>query len=232
MVAQSKGPKSLWWFEPRWSFRPRLKRELTGLVQFKLWLRVLAVVILLTVLLAYALKRKMPNLEFDWERNLAASIGLLIASIGCFAGLMWFIPPTIRIDSKGISRQFGQQVYWLLRPEIRRVTIDITDPSRPFLNVETMAKKTLECGFGPKVSPEALATFLRKKFPEETKNLTLQQALEDLNRRDTYDSTREISPLKQAPDAFLVDTSDLTVDEIVFKILEHKDTLKTPFGHP
>lgn len=72
---------------------------------------------------------------------------------------------------------------------------------------------------------------LRKKFPEETTSLTIEQALEDINRRDTYDSTREISPLKQAPDAFVVDTSDLTVDEIVYKILEYKDTIKTPF-HP
>lgn len=83
----------------------------------------------------------------------------------------------------------------------------------------------------PEVRAQRRFDELRKKFPEETKTLTLEQALEDINRRDTYDSTREISPLKQAPDAFVVDTSDLTVDEIVFKILEYKDSIKTPF-HP
>ena len=30
--------------------------------------------------------------------------------------------------------------------------------------------------------------------------------------------TREISPLKQADDAILVDTSDMTIDEVVDKI--------------
>ncbi len=69
---------------------------------------------------------------------------------------------------------------------------------------------------------------LRHKFPGETENLTLKQVLEDLTQRDTLDSTRDISPLRQAADAFVVDTSDLSVDEIVFKILEHKDSIKTP----
>ena len=68
---------------------------------------------------------------------------------------------------------------------------------------------------------------LRAKFPKETENLTLEKAIEDLNRRDTYDSTREISPLKKADDAYVVDTSDLTVDEIVLRILEYKDSRKT-----
>lgn len=78
----------------------------------------------------------------------------------------------------------------------------------------------------PEVRAKRRFDELRQKFPEETKSLTLQQALEDINRRDTYDSNREISPLKQAPDAFVVDTSDLTVEEIVFNILEYKDSLK------
>ncbi len=68
---------------------------------------------------------------------------------------------------------------------------------------------------------------LRGKFPEETKNLTLEQVLEEINQRDTYDTTREISPLKKADNAFVVDTSNRTVADIVFSILEYKDTIKT-----
>lgn len=68
---------------------------------------------------------------------------------------------------------------------------------------------------------------LKAKFPDETKTLTLEKALEDINARDEYDSHREISPLKQAPDALVVDTSDLSIEEIVLKILEFKDSLKT-----
>lgn len=65
------------------------------------------------------------------------------------------------------------------------------------------------------------------KFPEECKNMTVEQILEEINKRDTYDSQREISPLRQPEDACVIDTSHLTVEEIVLKILEHKDSIKT-----
>ena len=68
---------------------------------------------------------------------------------------------------------------------------------------------------------------LREKFPEETKDLTLAKVLEDIDLRDGFDTKREISPLVKAPDAMEVDTSNLTIDEIVLKILEYKDTIRT-----
>lgn len=68
---------------------------------------------------------------------------------------------------------------------------------------------------------------LKSKFPEEAKDLTLEMCLDDLNKRDAYDSTREHAPLCQAEDAYLIDTSDLTIDEVVYRILEIKDSLKT-----
>lgn len=67
---------------------------------------------------------------------------------------------------------------------------------------------------------------LKAKFPTECQDLTLEMALEDLNKRDHSDSTRAHSPLKQAEDAVLVDTSDQSIDEVVIKILEIKDSLK------
>lgn len=68
---------------------------------------------------------------------------------------------------------------------------------------------------------------LKKKFPEETKDLTLEQVQKEIDERDYYDSHRDISPLKKAEDAYVVDTSDLTVKEIVEKILEYKVSIKT-----
>lgn len=67
---------------------------------------------------------------------------------------------------------------------------------------------------------------LKAKFPEEAKTLTLEKCLEDLNQRDAFDSSREHSPLCQGKDAYVIDTSDLTLDEVVYRILEIKDTLK------
>ncbi|MCX6988748.1 MAG: (d)CMP kinase [Chlamydiae bacterium] len=42
-----------------------------------------------------------------------------------------------------------------------------------------------------------------------------------LNQRDELDSTREIAPLKCPADAITIDTSDLTVDQVVQSILNH-----------
>lgn len=72
---------------------------------------------------------------------------------------------------------------------------------------------------------------LRKKYPKDTEGLTLQKVLEDINERDRKDSTREISPLKQPEGACVIDTSNLTIDEIVFKILEYKDSLRKHTPH-
>lgn len=49
---------------------------------------------------------------------------------------------------------------------------------------------------------------------------TTEEVMQELLKRDHFDSTREISPLKQAEDAHLIDTSDLTIDEVVEQILD------------
>lgn len=81
----------------------------------------------------------------------------------------------------------------------------------------------------PEVRAKRRYDELITKYPEQNKGLTLEKVLEDLNSRDAYDSTRNTSPLKRAEDAFEIDTSNLTIDEIVYKILEYKDTRKTHF---
>lgn len=82
----------------------------------------------------------------------------------------------------------------------------------------------------PEVRAKRRFEELKMKFPEESKELTLEKTIEEIGRRDTYDSTRKISPLRQAEDAYVIDTSDLTVDEIVFKILEYRDTASIEEG--
>ena len=47
----------------------------------------------------------------------------------------------------------------------------------------------------------------------------LQKIADDIKERDERDMTREISPLRQAKDAILVDSSDMTIDEVVSRII-------------
>lgn len=84
----------------------------------------------------------------------------------------------------------------------------------------------------PEVRAKRRLDELRSRFPEETKDLTLEKVQEEINQRDAYDMNRELSPLRQAPDAFVVDTSDMSIADIVFNILEYKDSLKTRYKGP
>lgn len=50
--------------------------------------------------------------------------------------------------------------------------------------------------------------------------ITMDSVASDLSNRDKIDSTREHSPLKKADDAIYVDTTDMTIEEVVEKMLE------------
>lgn len=52
-----------------------------------------------------------------------------------------------------------------------------------------------------------------------------QKILADLKRRDDYDSSRATSPLKPADDAYILDSSDMTFDQVVDKICSLNDAL-------
>lgn len=51
------------------------------------------------------------------------------------------------------------------------------------------------------------------------KGITLEDTIEDIKRRDTFDSTREESPLTKTEDSYLVDTTHMTIDEAVDHII-------------
>ncbi|MBE6781561.1 MAG: (d)CMP kinase [Ruminococcaceae bacterium] len=53
----------------------------------------------------------------------------------------------------------------------------------------------------------------RKELAEKGQNLPFEEVLEDMKTRDYNDSHREIAPLKQADDAVLADTTNLSFDE-------------------
>lgn len=50
--------------------------------------------------------------------------------------------------------------------------------------------------------------------------VTLASVLADLKRRDQQDSERAVAPLRPADDAIVIDTDDLTVEQVVHRILE------------
>ena len=63
-----------------------------------------------------------------------------------------------------------------------------------------------------------------KRRYEELKQLgssqTLAGLIEDIKRRDDFDSTRDYNPLKQADDAIVIDTSEISIDEVTDLLYE------------
>lgn len=68
-------------------------------------------------------------------------------------------------------------------------------------------------------SPEARAQRRYKELLEKGQEVNYEAVLEDINRRDYNDTHRETAPLKQAPDAVLVDTSNLNFEQSFEKLL-------------
>ncbi len=58
---------------------------------------------------------------------------------------------------------------------------------------------------------------------EKGQNCDLKEIEKDIEDRDYRDMNRDVSPLSQAEDAVLVDSSDMTIDEVVAKIISLKE---------
>lgn len=84
---------------------------------------------------------------------------------------------------------------------------------------------------GTVVFPDAVLKVYLTAQPEvraerrskEVTELDYETVAADLARRDALDQGRSDSPLVEASDALVVDTTDLSVDEIVARLLEHLD---------
>lgn len=64
-------------------------------------------------------------------------------------------------------------------------------------------------------TPEARAMRRYKELQEKGTNVTFEEVLADVEKRDFNDSTRAAAPLRQADDAVLADTSDINFEQSV-----------------
>lgn len=86
-------------------------------------------------------------------------------------------------------------------------------------DIGTVVLPTAEYKFYLIASPDVRA--LRRYNENMEKGLinqSLDEIREELIERDNYDMNRKTSPLKQADDAVLIDTSEMSIEEVVKKI--------------
>lgn len=73
----------------------------------------------------------------------------------------------------------------------------------------------------------------RRRLELEDKGVTVPPAQmeKEITARDDYDSSREVSPLKAAPDAVTIDTTDMSIDEVMERVAGIIETARVlPLG--
>ena len=56
------------------------------------------------------------------------------------------------------------------------------------------------------------------ELAQKGERISLEQIKEEMARRDKQDSEREIAPLRQAPDAVLIDTSAMSIESVLDRL--------------
>ena len=63
----------------------------------------------------------------------------------------------------------------------------------------------------------------KRRFLQNESNLSIEEIEKSIKKRDLYDSSRSISPLRKANDAIEIDSSKLSIDETINAIINHMD---------
>ncbi|WP_040787355.1 (d)CMP kinase [Nocardia pneumoniae] len=108
-------------------------------------------------------------------------------------------------------------------PEVRELLVamqrDITAVARRIVvegrDIGTVVLPTADAKIYLTASAEARAHRRNQQNIAEGRGDDYAGVLADVQRRDTLDSTRKVSPLRPAADAVLVDTSELSMDEVI-----------------
>ncbi len=143
-----------------------------------------------------------------------------------------FIKNSIYLNDNDISEQIRMPnvrnivSYLAKNPDIRE---DLTLRQQKFANEHNVVMDGRD--IGTCVLPNAdLKIFLtasieiraKRRFNEikdKENNINMEDIKKSIQKRDCQDTNRKVAPLRQAEDAILIDTSNLTVDEVVDKIL-------------
>jgi cytidylate kinase len=140
----------------------------------------------------------------------------------------------VLLDGRDVSREIRQ-------PRVTKIVSDIAKIKEVRL-VLLQAQRTLGKqknsildgrDIGTVVFPEAEKKFYIDAHSSERamrrykelkgvhRDITLDDVNKDLQNRDTIDSTRDFAPLKKADDAIYIDTTDMSIEEVVEKMLSY-----------
>ena len=142
-------------------------------------------------------------------------------------------PITVLLDGKDVSKEIRQPVITKFVSDVAK----IKGVREVMLVMQRRLGKTRDSvldgrDIGTVVFPDADKKFyIDAQFSERVnrrykeliglgENVTPQDIEADLRNRDTIDSTREFAPLKKADDAIYVDTTNMSIKEVVDTVLK------------
>ena len=125
------------------------------------------------------------------------------------------------------TQEVGQAASYVSRyPAVRRMLVRRQQEmakTQPMLldgrDIGTVVLKDASVKIYLTASPESRAKRRMLQLREKGDETPFETILQEVNARDYQDTHRETDPLRQAGDALLVDSSDLTFDETVDAIL-------------
>ena len=104
--------------------------------------------------------------------------------------------------------------------DLQRKLAASTDVIMDGRDIGTVVLPEAPCKIYLTASPRVRAERRYKELVEKGVDCDLDQIEKDIIERDEQDMNRAIAPLKQAEDAVLLDSSDLSIDEVVSRIME------------
>ena len=111
--------------------------------------------------------------------------------------------PTVRKKLVELQRNMGSR---------KSVIMDGRD-------IGTNVLKDAEYKFFLTASPEERADRRYRELAEKGEDISYEQVLEDIKKRDRDDTTRKIDPLRKAEDATEIDTTGMSVEDVIENVL-------------
>jgi cytidylate kinase len=124
------------------------------------------------------------------------------------------------------SEEINQNVSWVASiPQIREILVHLQKQMAATKGI-VMDGRDIGTHVLPNAEVKIFLTASARKRAErrfrETKDsvLTLEQLEYNINQRDRMDEQREASPLVKAEDAYLLDSTEMSLSEVVTQILD------------
>ncbi len=125
--------------------------------------------------------------------------------------------PSLSMGASRVSAHpFVRQKLAEIQREVGRMYDVVMDGRDITTNVLPNAKHKFFVTAAPEVRAERRLKDLRARGDQ---NVTYEHVLEELKLRDHNDSTRAYMPLRRTEDSFLLDTSDLTIEQALSAML-------------